>query len=181
MTQYGFSGNERYLVIGVALVAVVAGVGWGVAAWKVGQVLGRAVRPGPGGLIAVGAATAMFLFFGGWVAQYFHSSALGHTLRYQADLRRDVSAIIPKAGGAKAVLACGDVETENYQVPMVAWYLGVESVDVADQQPGLVPNVIFQTRATRTEPLAPVIPPHVHYTEIKQGTFRLFEHCKNGG
>ena len=181
MTQYGFSGNQRYLVIGVALVAVLAGVGWGVAAWKLGQLLGRVIRPAPGATVGVVAATAVFLFFGGWVAKYFNARAIGHTLGYQAELRRDVSAIIDKAGGAKAVIACGHVETENYQVPMVAWYLGVESVDVADQQPNLVANVIFQTRPTRTAPLDPVLPPHVHYTEIRNGTFNLFEHCLHGG
>jgi hypothetical protein len=181
MTQYGFSGNERYLIIGLALVDLVAGIGWGVAAWKIGQLLARAIRPAPGAAVAVAAAAGLFLFFGGWVARYLRPRAIGHTLSYQAELRRDVSAIIGKAGGAKAVIACGHVETENYQVPMVAWYLGVESVDVADQQPNLVANVIFQTRPTRTAPLDPVIPPHVHYTEIRNGTFNLFEHCRNGG
>jgi hypothetical protein len=178
MTQYGFSGNQRYLAIGVALVDLVAGVGWGVAAWKAGQLLGRAIRPAAGTVVALAAATALFLLFGGWVTRYFHSGPLDRGLRYQADLRHDVSAIIKQAGGAKAVLACGQVETEDYQVPMVAWYLGVESVDVADEQPGLVAGVIFQARPTSTAPLRPVIPTSVHYTEITHGTFNLFEHCR---
>ena len=181
MTQYGFSGNQRYLVIGEALVAVVGGVGWGLAAWKVGQLLGRVIRPAPGAAVAVLAATALFLFFGGWAGRYFKAHQTDRGLRYQADLRQDLSKIIDRAGGAKQVLACGKVETENYQVPMVAWYLGVESVDVADQQPNLVANVIFQARPTGTAPLAPVIPTSLHYTEISQGTFRLYEHCKAGG
>jgi hypothetical protein len=181
MTQYGFSGNQRYLIIGVALVGVVAGVGWGVAAWKVGALLGRLTRPASGTALAVVAAAALFCFFGGWAGRYFKAHQLDRGLRYQADLRHDLSKLIDQAGGAKKVLACGKVETENYQVPMVAWYLGVESVDVADQQPNLVANVIFQTRVTGTQPLAPVIPTSVHYTEITHGTFRLYEHCRNGG
>ena len=178
MTQYGFSGNQRYLVIGVALVVVVGGVGWGLGAWKLGQFLGRGIRPAPGAVVAVTLATALFLFFGGWVTKYFRAGPLDQALRYQARLRHDVQATIAKAQGAKAVLACGQVETEDYQVPMVAWYLGVESVDVADEQPNLVANVIFQTRPTGTAPLRPVVPTSVHYTELTQGTFRLYEHCR---
>ena len=48
------------------------------------------------------------------------------------------------------MVACGSIETENYQVPMVAWYLNLESVDVSDQMPDSIagqpsppdPNVI---------------------------------------
>jgi len=115
------------------------------------------------------------------VTHYFKLGPLDTTLRYQADLRHDLGAIIDKAGGAKAVLACGSVETENYQVPMVAWYLGVESVDVSDVRPGVTANVILQTRATRTAALSPLTPPRRHYTETTLGTFRLFEHCRDGG
>jgi hypothetical protein len=69
---------------------------------------------------------------------------------------------------------------------MVAWYLGVESIDVADEPPPPTPgtppppdpNVIFQARDTGTAGLLPKIPKNEHYTEITQRTFRLFEHCK---
>ncbi|HEY5317354.1 MAG TPA: hypothetical protein VIJ20_05205, partial [Solirubrobacteraceae bacterium] len=176
MTQYGFSGNQRYLIIGGALVVVVGGVGWGLVAWKLGELLARWIRPAPG--IVVAAAIALFLFFPGWVGTHFKAHPLNHALRYQAELRHDVQAIIHRAGGAKAVLACGKVETENYQVPMVAWYLGVESVTVSDEQPGLIANVIFQTRVTGTAHLRPVIPGGVHYTETTLRSYRLFEHCR---
>jgi hypothetical protein len=178
MTQYGFSGNQRYLVIGGALLAVVAGVGWGLAAWKLGELLARLIRSAPGGVVAVAAAAVVFLFLGGWAGRYIRADSLNRALRYQAELRQDVSAVIARAGGAKKVFACGAVETENYQVPMVAWYLGVESVQVADQQPGRIFNVIFQTRETGTAPLRPILPSGVHYTEITQRTFRLYEHCQ---
>jgi hypothetical protein len=183
MTQMGFGGNQRYLVIGGALVAILGGVGWGLAAWKLGGLLARWIRrPAPGAAVAVIAATALFVFVPGWVGAHFQAHQLDQALRYQAQLRDDLNAIIQKAGGAKAVLACGKVETENYQVPIVAWYLGVEAVQISDEMPPSVAkqgaNVILQTRVTGTAQLRPVIPSGVHYTEIKQRTFRLFEHCR---
>jgi len=186
MTQAGFSGNTRYLIIGGALVLVVGAVGWGVLALKLGQLLARRIRPATGAAVAVLALTAAFLVFPDWVGTHFKARSLNHALRYQAELRADVSKIIHRAGGARKVLACGSVETENYEVPMVAWYLGVESIDVADEPPPPTPgtppppdpNVIFQARDTGTAGLLPKIPKNEHYTEITQRTFRLFEHCK---
>ena len=182
MTQYGFSGNQRYMVIGGGLVMVVGGVGWGFMAWKLGELLARWIRPASGSAVGVLIAVAGFLFIPGWVGpNVVDLSSLNHSLRYQAELRQDVQAIITRAGGATKVLACGRVETENYQVPMVAWYLGVQSVKVADELPPATAksaNVIFQTRVTGTAQLRPVIPAGVHYTVITQRTYRLFEHCR---
>jgi hypothetical protein len=181
MTQYGFSGNQRYMVIGGAPVMVVGGVGWGLLAWKLGGLLGRWLRPSPGAVVGVLVAAAGFLFIPSWVGPHFKPRQLDRALRYQAELRHDLNAIIQRAGGAKAVNACGKVETENYQVPMVAWYLGVQSVQVSDERPPSVvnyPNVIFQTRVTATAPLRPVLAAGVHYSELTQRSFRLFEHCR---
>src|SRR5947199_3113003 len=40
MTQAGFSGNDRYLVLGAALINIAGGVGWGWAALAVGARVG---------------------------------------------------------------------------------------------------------------------------------------------
>jgi hypothetical protein len=182
MTQYGFSGNQRYMIIGGAPVMVVGGVAVGVVAWKLGGLLGRWSRPALGTVVGVLAAGAAFFFIPGWAGTSFHARQLDRALHYQAELRHDVSAAIRRAGGAKAVLACGKVETENFQVPMVAWHLGVQSVQVSDEIPpaiaARVANVIFQTRVTGTAPLRPIIPTGVHYTVITQRSFGLFEHCR---
>jgi hypothetical protein len=182
MTQYGFSGNQRYMIIGGAPVMVIGGVALGLVAWKLGQLLARLIGPAPGAGVAVLAAGAAFLFIPSWAATNFHARQLNRALHYQAELRYDLNALIRRAGGAKAVLACGRVSTENFQVPMVAWHLGVQSVQVANEQvytgPASDPNVIFQTRVTGTAPLRPVLPTDVHYTEMTQRSFRLFEHCR---
>ncbi len=182
MTQYGFSGNQRYMIIGGAAVMVIGGVAMGLVAWKLGQLLGRLIRPAPGAAVAVLAVGAAFLFYPTWAATKFHVGPLNRALHYQAELRYDVSALIRRAGGAKAVLACGKVSTENFQVPMVAWHLGVQSDQVANEQvytgPASDPAVIFQTRDTGTAPLRPILPTDLHYTEMTQRSFRLFEHCR---
>src|SRR5205085_10765331 len=41
MTQAGFSGNGRYLVVGAALINIAGGVGWGWAALAMGARVGR--------------------------------------------------------------------------------------------------------------------------------------------
>jgi len=186
MTQMGFSGNDRYLIIGGALVVVVGAVGWGLAAWQVGELLARFAGRTLGAAVGLLAVTAAFLVFPNWVGTHFKAHKLNHAMRYQAELREDLSTIVQRAGGAKRVLACGTIETENYEVPMVAWYLGVESVDISDELPRSVanngapadPNVILQTRDTGTARLLPKVPKYKHYTEIRQRTFRLYEHCK---
>jgi len=182
MTQIGFSGNERYLIIGGALVVVLGGVGWGLVAWKLGALLGRWIHPASAAVAALVAVMAVFLFLPGRVGTRFQPHKLDRALRYQAELRHDLSAIIQKAGGASKLRACGTVETETFETQMVAWYLGVEYVP----SPGTIvgpaapkdPNVIFQARDTGTARLGPRIPKNVHYSGIRQRTFRLYEHCE---
>ena len=51
----------------------------------------------------------------------------------------------------------------------------------AGQAPGAAPNVILQTRDTRSASLLPIVHawPSVHYTYVgSQGPFNLFTHCR---
>jgi hypothetical protein len=186
MTQMGFSGNQRYLIIGGALVVVLGGVGWGLVAWKVGELLGRLIGSAPGTAVASLGATAVFLFFPNWVGNHFPARKLDHALRYQAELRQDLSAIVSQAGGAKELIACGQIETEDYQKQMVAWYLDVRTVHTNDDPLGKLedaysvknPNVILQARATGKSRLWPAVPKNVTHTRLRDRTFRLYEHCR---
>jgi hypothetical protein len=186
MTQMGFSGNQRYLIIGVALVVVLGGVGWGLVAWKLGELLGRVLRPAPGAALASLAASAVFLVFPDFVVGHFPAHKLNHALRYQAELRQDLAAIVQRAGGAKKVVSCGTIETEDYQKQMVSWYVGVKTVHTNDAPAGELenayavkdPDVILQTRATGRSLLRPSVPANVAYTRIRVRTFRLYEHCR---
>ncbi len=195
MTQAGFSGNNRYLVLGAALIEVAGAVGWGWAAIELGSrargVASSRTGRQPGGTAiawsAVGALALVFAFIPGWVANSLIDVQRTHrALTYQAHLRSGLTAAVDHAGGPASVLSCGTVMTEGFQVPMLAWTLGVHTVDVAASpqsvsNPGTAPNVIFQTRAQRNAHLLPVVgawktTPYRLVALTK--TFRVFEHCK---
>jgi hypothetical protein len=96
-----------------------------------------------------------------------------------------VTKLVAKYGGAEKLLSCGSVMTEGFQVPLVAWTLGVHTLRVegppaAGTEPGTAPNVVLQTRAQTNATLLPILHawPNVHYTLVGAvRTFRLFEHC----
>jgi hypothetical protein len=201
MTQVGFSGNNRYLVLGAALVDICAAIGYGWAARELAVGLGRWLsgrgarsgRPRPatsGGLLqagTVGFLALIFAFGPNWVGSNLVSIPRTHgSLVYQAHLRTAMSALTERFGGARKVLACGTVMTEGFQVPLVSWTLGVPTTRV--QAPpvladpgfsGPAPNVILQTRDTRSASLLPFLSswPEVTYHYVATiGPVHMFTH-----
>ncbi len=107
MTQVGYSGNLRYVVLPGALLCAVAGWGWVRAA--------RAWRwP-----TAVAALLALpFLVVSG--------QHLRDDLRFvqdEAELYGDLPAAVALAGGREKVLQCGQILTGPYSTPTLAWTL----------------------------------------------------------
>jgi hypothetical protein len=173
-TQAGFSGNNRYLVLGTAPVAIAGGVAWG---WFAGTLAGALRRLGaraalPSGLgraqvaIPAGAAVALALFLAvpPWIGKNVVSlPRTHHALVYQAHLREDLTTAVREAGGAGALLNCAgrpaSVMTEGFQVPMVAWTLGVHTLRIqvppSKLAPPPWPTVILQTRAQSNSTLLP--------------------------
>jgi hypothetical protein len=108
------------------------------------------------------------------------------SLVYQARLREGAAKVVADYGGAAKLLRCGSVMTEGFQVPMVAWTLGVHTLRIeappaSVEEPGPAPNVILQTRANRHATLLPVVHgwPSVPYIYAgHSGPFRLFTHCR---
>jgi len=196
MTQAGFSGNNRYLVLGAALIEIAGATGYGWAAvelgtWAKRRLRSRAKRTGSSyqaiGFSAVAVVAAFLAFFPGWVgSKLVRVQATHRALVYQAHLRSGATGAVNKLGGPARVLSCGTVMTEGFQVPMLAWTLGVHTIDVeaspqSVSDPGPAPNVIFQTRAQRNAHLLPVVgawstTPYRLVTRTK--TFRVFEHCR---
>jgi hypothetical protein len=195
MTQAGFSGNDRYLVLGAALVEVAGGVTWGWIAIEAGRAAPRLIAP----LRSAGAATRraaqagalllvalIALFVPSWFGGLVHVSKTHRALVYQALLRKDVQAAIDQVGGPAALKRCGSVMTEGFQVPMLAYYLGTHTLDVEASPlepppantPG--PNVIFQVRAQHNASLLPFLhnwPTTTYRLATATRTFRVFEHC----
>jgi hypothetical protein len=171
MTQAGFSGNNRYLVLGAALVDICGAVGYGWAAWELASLIPRALsRTRTAGPVSaamrwgsVALLGLVFMFVPNWVGSNLISIPRTHgALVYQAHLRDGMSDLIARFGGAKRVLACGTIMTEGFQVPMVSWTLGVpatrvEASPVSGEEPGPAPNVILQTRDTRSAARLPYL------------------------
>jgi hypothetical protein len=200
-TQAHFSGNNRYLVLGTAPVAIAGGVAWG---WFIGSVAALLRRLAertarlrryaaarftlPAGMLV---AFALFLAVPPFITKNIISLPRTHrALVYQAKLRSGLTAAVRRAGGAGALVRCGTIMTEGFQVPMVAWTLGVRTLRIEATPPrGIVgppwPNVILQARAQSKSRLLP-LPQQIlaweregaHYTLIARSrTFRVFSTC----
>jgi hypothetical protein len=195
MTQAGFSGNNRYLILGAALVDIAGGVAWGWAALELGrrltQTLARRratgrIAPRATGWTAAAALLVVLLMPPNLITNNRGFLQRTHrALVYQAHLRTSAAAAVAKLGGEGRIFACGTVMTEGFQVPMLAWTLGVHTSQVQaaplpPAPPPAAPNVIFQTRAQRKAHLLPLLSTWAttQYTLVlRNKTFRVFEHC----
>lgn len=154
MTEAGFSGNPRYIILGTSLLAVVGGVGFG----RVVQFAGMAMRRVAGPRVATAAGIVVFVLLTlasvHWAKPRFDNfDELDSALRYQAELRIDLKDALAKAGGADAFKACGKATAGKFSVPLVAWYLDEHTLDV-----GLAPapqGVIVAARTTNKQSLKP--------------------------
>jgi hypothetical protein len=168
-TQAGFAGNARYLQPGTALVAIAGGVAWGSIALLAARALRRGaqltrVLPGlawsTASLAGAALAAAALIALPPWIGRnVIDLPRVGHELEYQAGLRSDLGQAVAASGGARALLSCGTIMTEGYQVPMVAWVLGVGTARIEPPPPHLAgapwPAVILQTRAHLGSALLP--------------------------
>jgi hypothetical protein len=178
LTELKFSGNGRYLFPAGCLTIVVGMVGWArFAAWAftaVSRFARRAI-----GWIAVAVVTA------GAVAAIVPSAVdasgkLGPTwseLRFQADVRHDLTTAVARAGGAGRLKACGTVETNTQLAPLVAWTLN-ETIGAAEAKRG---RVIIQGQATagaKRFPWIPWIPRSLGWHVVaKAGTVKIATRC----
>jgi hypothetical protein len=190
LTQAGFSGNNRYLVLGAALIEISGAATWGWGTIELDKVLRKfrdhALKPTAALAASLAVAVLAFAFVPGFVGNSLTDVRSTHrALSYQALLRKDAQAAVQKAGGKGRLLACGSIMTEGFQVPMVAYYVGVHTAQIlapaaAGEPPGPPPNVVLQVRATRSAALLPILHrwPTTQYKLIATTrTFRVFEHC----
>ena len=188
LTQAGFSGNDRYLVLGSALISIAGGVGWGWAAVSAAALAGRLRgadrRPALWSSgVAVLIAAVVLVAAPPWIGpSVIDVQATHRALVYQAHLREDMATVVKRLG-RRQILGCGTVMTEGFQVPMLAWNLDVHTMQIeappTEPGAGTPPNVIFQTRAQRNATRLPIIRPwHVNYSLVAhRRTFRVFMNC----
>jgi hypothetical protein len=188
LTQAGFSGNDRYLVLGSALISIAGGVGWGWAAVAAASLAARLRRADSrpalwASGLAVVIAAVILIAAPPWIGpSVIDVPATHRALVYQAHLREDMATVVKRLG-RRQILGCGTVMTEGFQVPMLAWNLDVHTMQIeappTEPGQGTPPNVIFQTRAQSNATLLPIIRPwHVNYSLVaRQRTFRVFMNC----
>jgi hypothetical protein len=138
MTVGGFAGNTRYLIPPAALGMVLAGAG-------AGLLLDRLRVPAVAGA-ALALAVAVLPQAGGWDDEL-------RLNRDQAVLLDALPSVIAAAGGREAVLACGPVVTGPYQVPALAWQLGVHTSRI-ELEPAR-PSTLFRARNFPNQPARP--------------------------
>jgi hypothetical protein len=156
MTEAGFSGNPRYIILGTSLLAVVGGVGFG----RVVQFAGAAMQRFTGPRITTAAGIVVFaaltLASVHWAKPRFDNfDELDRALRYQAELRFDLKDVLVKAGGAAEVKTCGKATAGKFSVPLVAWYLDEHTYDVGLVPHPEAPGVIVAARTTNKPTLKP--------------------------
>ncbi|MBS1869636.1 MAG: hypothetical protein JSS99_08235 [Actinobacteria bacterium] len=185
MTQAGFSGNPRYIILGTSLLAVCGGVGFGRVVQFAGALVQRAFGPTrPRLALAAGVLAFALLSLATvhWAAPRFKNfGKLDKALRYQAELRFDLRDALAKAGGATAFKACGKATAGKFSVPLVAWYLHEHTLDV-----GLTPEprgVIVAARTTnklslKPQPQQPYPPGYAPVQTVRTTT--LFSTCPSG-
>jgi hypothetical protein len=178
LTELKFSGNGRYLFPAACLTIVVGMVGWArFAAWALAA-LSRFGRRAIGwGAVAVVTAGAVAAIVPSAVDAFAKLGPTWSQLRFQADVRRDLTTAVARAGGAARLRACGAVETNTQLVPLVAWTLH-ETIQTAEATRG---RVIIQGRATSTSgrfPWIPWIPRSLGWHVVaKAGTVEIATRC----
>jgi hypothetical protein len=151
MTNDGFSGNARYLIMPAAVACVLAGTGFG---WLVRALPARWF----GGALAIAliSIVAAVCFAAPSVQRL---DAVRASVYYQARLTDGLPGAIARAGGPDRLKACGTIYTGAFQVPSVAWYMGehttfVQSASMPGDEPAKVPGVVLRSKTTASSRFA---------------------------
>ncbi len=116
MTQAGFSGNLRYVLLPLAFIAVLGGAGWVEAVRALRRRAGLAAAVAVAALGVAGVAHAALEDAPELRDQ---AAAAGR----EAALVDDLPTLVRNAGGAARINACRAVYATRFQVPSVAWVL----------------------------------------------------------
>lgn len=161
MTERGYAGNQRYLVITTAALCVLGGIGIA----RIFQWLEAGVTRLSGNA-RTGFAVAAGVFLLGMIglspvinAKVENVGKTMDKLRFEAALWHTLPEAIDKAGGPTRLLSCGNVYSGPFQTQMVAFEMGVHGIDVGDVRPlktqriSPAPGVIFRTHTVPGGPL----------------------------
>ena len=159
MAQAGFSGEPRYALPGVALLAVAGAAGLARAVGARIETIDRAQpdQVSPRRMLAVAAVAVVALAA---VPALLELRDVRAAQAHQWALARDLDAAVAAAGGRDAVLACGRPYVGRYRGPLMAYALEVTKRTVEPDAAPHAPGVVFRARLTsRSDPAPDAGPP----------------------
>jgi hypothetical protein len=155
MTEAGYAGNQRYLIVSSAAFTILAGVGAAFALRGAGNVSERVTGRGWARPVAVAVAflgaVALVIPVAGDKADSFRK--MRRSLAYETSLWPNLEKAIAAAGGKERLKACGGLYSGPYQTQMVAYELGVHGAQVRSLEGTPPPGAAFRTRTIPRGPL----------------------------
>jgi hypothetical protein len=155
MTERGYAGNQRYLIVTTACVCVLGGVGMARIFQGVERGVSRlASNPRAGLAAAAGIFALGIIGLSGVIKDKVDNIDVTlDELRYEASLFDTLPEAVDKAGGRDRLLACGGVYSGPFQTQMVAYELGVHGIQVGSLGGTPAPGVAFRTHTVPDGPL----------------------------
>jgi hypothetical protein len=174
MTEAGYAGNQRYLIVSTAAAAVLGGVG----AARVLQAVGLAVERLTGSWRKGAAAAAAFCglafvsSFPFIVEKANNTERVSGGLDHEAELWRDLKRLLDEQGPRERLLACGGVFSGPFQTQMIAWELHIHGIQIGWRSTP-PPGVAFRTRTVPDGPLV-VKPTDGRFRQVaREGKWRM--------
>ncbi len=181
MTEAGFAGNQRYLMVTTAAVSVLGGVG-AVRVLQGVALLGERWL----GSRRAGARAAAVAFLAGIaiasptiIAKADNTGRVQGGIEHEAFLWHDLKALIDANGGQDRLLACGGVFSGPFQTQMVAYELGIHGINVGWKVTP-APGVAFRTRTVPDGPLVTKPTDNRFRLVDQQGKWRLLTALPEG-
>jgi hypothetical protein len=153
MTEAGFAGNQRYLIVTTAVVCVLGAMGavrvlQGVESLALRFAGANRARPVIAGAVLLGLAVASPTI----IAKADNTARVQGGLEHEAYLWADLKGLIDEAGGKEPLLACRGIFSGPFQTQMVAYELGIHGIQVGWKVTP-PPGATFRTRTVPDGPL----------------------------
>jgi hypothetical protein len=154
MTEAGFAGNQRYLILSTAAVSVLGGIGAARVLQGVGWLGGRMLgKPRAAPRVALAAFFVALVGSMPFIAEKANNvGSVAGGLEHEAELWHDLKKLLDRNGGDKDLLACGGVFSGPFQTQMIAYELGIHGIEVGWRVTP-PPGVVFRTRTVPNGPL----------------------------
>jgi hypothetical protein len=167
----GFSGEPRYALPGMALIAVSGAVG-----------LVTAGRGGAGGLAARPSRTLALLAVAGLTAvaalpRLDALAGIPAAQSHQWALATELPDAIAAAGGRAALRACGEPYVGRLRGPLLAYGLEVHKHEVEPDRAPQAPAVVFRSRLAPDAPTTPAVSSRYRLV-AKTGAWQVRSACK---